>query len=263
MLTVATLTSMAEEVDTVNMPTETSSRSSRPYHHGRLRDALVDAGLALARTEGPEAVVLRAATRAAGVSHNAAYRHFADRDELLRAVCERCMSRLALLMEQRIDAAAGDPDPVAAAWARLDALGRAYVEFAVAEPGWFRTAFAVPRTLPTFAPGEGTTGERTGERTTGEGTTGEGTTGERSGEGTGEGTGAGGLGPFGLLRARLDELVEVGAVPPDRRPGAEYAAWSAVHGLSTLLNDGPLRDLPAAERERALQVVLDSIARGL
>jgi AcrR family transcriptional regulator len=208
-----------------------STPSSRPYHHGRLRDALVDAGLELARADGPESVVLRAATRAAGVSHNAAYRHFADRDELLRAVCERCMSRLALLMEKRIDALPADPDPVAAAWARLDAVGRAYVEFATTEPGWFRTAFAVPRTLHTFGPGEG--------------------------------RGAGGLGPFSLLCARLDELVEAGAIPPERRPRAEYAAWSAVHGLSALLNDGPLRDLPAAEREHALQAVLDLVARGL
>jgi AcrR family transcriptional regulator len=205
--------------------------SSRPYHHGRLREALVDAGVELARADGPEAVVLRAATRAAGVSHNAAYRHFADRDELLRAVCERCMTRLALLMEKRIDALPADPDPVAAAWARLDAVGQAYVEFATTEPGWFRTAFAVPRTMHTFTPSEG--------------------------------VGARGLGPYELLGACLDELVEVGAIPPERRPRAEYAAWSAVHGLSTLLNDGPLRDLPAAERDHALQAVLDVVARGL
>jgi AcrR family transcriptional regulator len=207
---------------------------SRPYHHGRLRDALVEAGVELARAQGPEAVVLRSATRAAGVSHNAAYRHFADRDALLRAVCERCMTRLALLMEQRvdaIDARNGPGDPAATAWLRLDALGRAYVEFATAEPGWFRTAFAVPRTTHMFAPGEG--------------------------------VGTSGLGPYGLLSARLDELVDVGAIPPERRPRAEYAAWSAVHGFSSLLNDGPLRDLPDTERRHALQAVLDVVTRGL
>ncbi len=208
-----------------------AATSSRPYHHGRLREALIDAGVALARAGGPKAVVLRAATRAAGVSNNAAYRHFADRDELLRTVCEQCMSRLALLMEERIAALPTDPDPVADAWTRFGVLGRAYVEFATTEPGWFRTAFAVPRTMHTFAPCEG--------------------------------TGASGLGPYELLGARLDELVEVGAIPPERRPGAEYSAWSAVHGLSTLLNDGPLRDLPAAERQRALRTVLGLVARGL
>jgi AcrR family transcriptional regulator len=208
-----------------------AASSPRPYHHGRLREALVDAGVALARRQGPEAVVLRAAARDADASHNAAYRHFADRDELLRAVCERCMSKLATLMEQRIGAVPTDSDSIASAWARLGALGRAYVEFATTEPGWFRTAFAVPRSTHTFAPGEG--------------------------------VGASGLGPYDLLAARLDELVDVGAMASERRPGAEYGAWSAVHGLATLVNDGPLRDLPAAERERALRTVLEVISHGL
>jgi AcrR family transcriptional regulator len=205
--------------------------ATKPYHHGDLREALVNAGVALARAGGPEAVVLREATRAVGVSHNAAYRHFADRDALLRAVCERCMSKLAVLMERRIDALPADADPVAMAWARLDAVGRAYVEFATKEPGWFRTAFAVPHSTDTFSEGEG--------------------------------AGASGLGPYELLSARLDELVEVGAIPGERRPGLEYAAWSAVHGFSTLVNDGPLRDLPRKQREDALGVVLDVVPRGL
>ena len=203
----------------------------RPYHHGRLRDALVDAGVALARPAGPEAVVLRAAARDAGASHNAAYRHFADRDELLRAVCERCMSKLAVLMERRIAGAPVGSDPVESAWSRLDALGRAYVEFATTEPGWFRTAFAVPKGMHTFAAAEG--------------------------------VGPSGLGPYELLGARLDELVTVGAMAPEGREGAEFAAWSGVHGLSTLLNDGPLRDLPADAREYALGIVLDVVSRGL
>jgi AcrR family transcriptional regulator len=184
----------------------------------------------LARTDGPQAVVLRAVSRAAGVSHNAAYRHFADRDELLRAVCERCLSRLSALMEQRIGEVA-EADPVAAAWHRLGALGRAYVEFATTEPGWFRTAFAVPRSVPAFGPEEG--------------------------------AGDSGLSPYGLLGVRLDELVSVGAIPATRRPDLEYGAWSAMHGISTLLNDGPLRALPAAEQQRALQVVLEVVSRGL
>jgi AcrR family transcriptional regulator len=216
---------MTREVDTVNMPVK-----AQPYHHGQLREALVDAGLQLARTDGPDAVGLRAVNRAAGVSHSAAYRHFADRDELLRAVCERCMSELAQLMEQRMDDV-HDPDPVDAAWARLGAIGRAYVEFATTEPGWFRTAFAVPQTVHTFAATEG--------------------------------VGPSGLGPYELLGAALDRLVDVGAIPAARRPGLEYAAWSGVHGLSTLLIDGPLRALPAAEHERALGVVLDVISRGV
>jgi AcrR family transcriptional regulator len=210
-----------------------SSRAapSRPYHHGNLREALVDAGVELARAGGPEAVGPRSVSRAAAVSHNAAYRHFADHDDLLRAVCARCMSQLALLMEARCDAAPADPDPGLTAWLRLEALGRAYIEFALTEPGWFRTAFAVPRSTHLFGPGEG--------------------------------VGASGLGPYELLGARLDELVTSGALPAERRPGAEYPAWSAVHGMSTLVLDGPLRDLPAEEREVAIQAIVGTISRGL
>jgi hypothetical protein len=66
-----------------------------------------------------------------------------------------------------------------------------------------------------------------------------------------------------VLRAALDELVEVGVVTPDRRLGAEYAAWSAVHGLSSLLLDGPLRELPEPEVEYAIGIVLGAVGRGL
>ena len=72
-----------------------SDTSTTPYHHGDLRRALLEAGVALARAGGPEAVALRAATRAAGVSPNAAYRHFADRDALLSAVSLAAQSRVA------------------------------------------------------------------------------------------------------------------------------------------------------------------------
>jgi AcrR family transcriptional regulator len=230
MLTLTTLDTMPAEVDTVNMAVR-EPVESRPYHHGRLPEALIDAAFRLARTQGPDAVVLRAAAREVGVSHNAAYRHFADRDALLRAVCERCMAELARLMEARIAAVADDTDPAAAAWGRLAATGRAYVEFATTEPGWFRTAFAVPRALGHLRPGEG--------------------------------AGDSGRNPYQLLGACLDDLVATGGLPAERRPGAEIAAWSAVHGLASLLIDGPLRDLPAADRAAAMDKVLSVVSGGL
>jgi AcrR family transcriptional regulator len=208
-----------------------SGTGSRPYHHGRLRDSLVDAGLELAAASGPEAVVLRAVTRKAGVSHNAAYRHFSDHQDLLNAVADRCMTELADLMRVR-SAQVRERDPRRRAGAELRAIGRAYIEFALAEPGLFRTAFALHKD-PEAAPPRPVPQDE-----------------ER-------------LGPYELLSARLDRLVEVGALSPERRPGAEYAAWAAVHGMSMLLVEGPLADLPAAERDRAIDVVLDVIGRGL
>ena len=59
------------------------SGGKKSYHHGALHSALVQASIALAREGGPDRVILREAARAAGVSHSAAYRHFADREALL------------------------------------------------------------------------------------------------------------------------------------------------------------------------------------
>lgn len=208
----------------------TSDEPVRPYHHGRLRESLVDAALALARAGGPEAVVLRVVSRQAGVSHNAAYRHFADHEELLVAVSARCMEQLARLMVERMSEVR-IRDEKRRAWARLAAIGRAYIEFARAEPGWFRTAFTAT------APRDAAVGEVS----------------EPSLE----------PGPYELLSARLDELVEVGALPGRRRPGAETAAWSMVHGLSTLLVDGPLRQLPEADVDATTALVIAVVERGL
>ncbi|WP_432752011.1 TetR/AcrR family transcriptional regulator [Streptomyces sp. JL2001] len=198
------------------------------YHHGNLRHALVEAGLSLARTGGPRSVVLRAASRAAGVSHNAAYRHFADHDALLAAVSDRCMEELGALMNLRLSAVTEGAEP-SRSWARLNTLGRAYVEFARTESGWFQTAFAATESHALPLPTPSVTAPH----------------------------------PFLLLTQCLDDLVDASAVPADRRPGAEYAAWSAVHGLSHLLIDGPLRDLPEQEVQLALDVTLSVISRGL
>ena len=79
--------------------------AQRRRPRGAVRDGLVTAGLELARTGGPDAVVLREATRMVGVVPNAAYRHFADRDELLAAVCAAAMNELAARMAAALTAA--------------------------------------------------------------------------------------------------------------------------------------------------------------
>src|SRR3954454_3094930 len=127
----------------VSEPAERSA-ATRRYHHGNLRAALVEAGLELARTGGPNAVVLRAASRQAGVSHNAVYRHFANQEDLLAAVARHCMTQLSLLMIERMELVT-IRDRVRRAEGRLGAIGRAYIDFARAEPGWFRTAFSSAR----------------------------------------------------------------------------------------------------------------------
>ena len=80
------------------------TRKNRPagrttFRHGDLRRALLQAGMELAREGGPQAVVLREATRSAGVAPNAAYRHFSSHRDLLQAVRAAALSSLAVAIE--------------------------------------------------------------------------------------------------------------------------------------------------------------------
>ena len=85
------------------------------YRHGDLRQALIEAGMQLARDGGPDAVVLREATRRAGVAPNAAYRHFANRQDLFEAVRAAALRALAVTMESKLSEAAGGGNPADAA----------------------------------------------------------------------------------------------------------------------------------------------------
>lgn len=113
----------------------------RSYHHGNLREALVSAGLELTRIGGRDALVLRDATRRVGVSPNAAYRHFGDRDALLAAVTARVQADAAHRMSalNPVDGRGRD---------RLRAVGLGYIAFSLAEPGWFDVAFGDAEALP-------------------------------------------------------------------------------------------------------------------
>src|SRR6202044_557307 len=84
------------------MKKNVSIEKRKTFRHGDLRNALMAAGLAMARAGGPNAVILREATRQAGGSPNAAYRHFANQAELLDAVRSACFSRLAAAMEEEM-----------------------------------------------------------------------------------------------------------------------------------------------------------------
>jgi Tetracyclin repressor-like, C-terminal domain len=75
--------------------------------------------------------------------------------------------------------------------------------------------------------------------------------------------GKSGLNPFQLLGTALDELVQAGLLSIERRPGAEYLAWSAVHGLAMLVLEGPLRRLPRAQVRCIEQRLLTMVEEGL
>lgn len=210
-------------------PEKPAKRST--YRHGNLRQALLEAGIELAREGGPDAVALREATRRAGVAPNAAYRHFANRQDLLHAVAQAAMARVAQAMEQDLAAVPATGDATATARARFRAVGTGYLRFAQEEPGLFRIAFTLHADM---------------------------TQAEHA-----DGAGDGGLTPFQLLGATLDDLVETGLLPAERRPGAEFLAWASVHGLAALVVEGPLRGLLPSQAEEAGRMLIDMIERGL
>src|SRR5262249_13110033 len=119
-------------------------RTRSSYHHGDLPNALTDAATEMAKEGGPDAVVLRAVARATGGSAAAAYRHFTDHGELLHAVRGRGLSALGEAMRASLDAGEPLTDPAREAIRRLGALGSAYINFALSDPGLFRTAFCRP-----------------------------------------------------------------------------------------------------------------------
>lgn len=106
----------------------------RSYHHGDLRNALLDAAEALLARRPTEAPTLREVARLAGVSHAAPYHHFESREALLAAVAERGFAQLGESMAQ----ARASSDDVEA---QLAALSENYVAFALARPTLFRLMF--------------------------------------------------------------------------------------------------------------------------
>jgi AcrR family transcriptional regulator len=186
------------DVNGVNIAWYSLGMGRTTYHHGNLREALVDAAVGLVRSRGPEAVSLRELARELEVSPAAIYRHFPDRDAVLAEVGRLARGQLAARMlaavEQvrRRDAKARSID-------RFLAVGRAYIAFAGDEPHLLTAAF-LPIQMRQDEPEEPN--------------------------------------PWSVLAGSLDDLVSVGALSPTSRVGAEVIAWSAVHGFSTLRQTG-------------------------
>lgn len=114
---------------------EDGKSGRRGYHHGNLREALIEATRTLIAEKGVAGVTIADAARAAGVSPAAPYRHFQNREELIVETAEAGFDRFA----ERLAAAwnDGQPSPLAA----FEALGRAYLAFAADEPEFFAAMF--------------------------------------------------------------------------------------------------------------------------
>jgi AcrR family transcriptional regulator len=119
--------------------------TERPYHHGALREALLEQAERTVRERGADALSLRELAREVGVSHGAPRRHFPDRQALLDAVAEAGFERLGAELRSAFAGAGADFEP------RLRATAAAYVRFATRDPALLELMFAGKHHDPTGA----------------------------------------------------------------------------------------------------------------
>jgi AcrR family transcriptional regulator len=185
--------------------------SPRGYHHGNLKEALLRAALELIAQKGPAGFTFAEAARWAGVSPAAPYRHFRDRDELLASVALRGFTQFEAALARAWDD--GRPD----AFTALDRLGKAYLEFARAEPAYYSAMFEAGIPLAISAELR-----EAGDRA------------------------------FAVLRAAAEKLCAT--APAQTRPPALMVAlhiWAMSHGIASLFGrgDAARRTLPMSPEE--------------
>jgi AcrR family transcriptional regulator len=170
----------------------------RDYHHGNLKETLIRAALDLIARKGPSGFTFAEAARFAGVSPAAPYRHFRDRDELLSNVALRGFTLFEAALVRAWNG--GQPN----AFAAFERMGRAYLEFARAEPAYYSAMFeaGVPVDLNLEL-------REAGERA------------------------------FAAIRAAAEQLVA--QLPAAKRPPALMVAlhvWAMAHGIASLFGRG-------------------------
>ena len=202
--------------------------SKRPYHHGDLKPALLRAAIELIAEVGPAAFTLREVARRAGISHNAPYRHFRDKDDLLAAVATEGFERLAKALAQ---ARPGSAIPAAkgrAGLSRLQMSGVAYVKFALRFPEHLLVMFDWPLARNRY-PALATAGSHA----------------------------------FSILVGLVREAQQEGSLPPGDPILQARIAWSMVHGVSKLAIGGRLPLASDGEVVRFAAQAIDALHKGM
>lgn len=191
------------------------------YHHGDLEAALVKAALHEVESKGIATVTLRDLARTIGVSPSATYRHFPSRDHLVAALALEARQRLALALVEARDAVPATGPKASRSIRRLEAIGGAYVRFALRNPRLFELAFTRCPVPPPAAEEPSS---------------------------------------WGVLVGVIDEMAATGAMPRAGRDEATLIAWSAVHGLSTILTAATVPSEPGLHHSTAEAMITTVIA---
>jgi len=213
------------------MSAATAGEGRRGFHHGDLASALVAAASALIAARGGPDFSLREVAESVGVSHTAAYRHFAAKADLLAEIAARGFARLDKAVTAALVRSGGAIDAAAS----LPATGLAYLDFAERHPGAYRVMFLAELCDAERHPRLAEASRRA----------------------------------FASLVAVIEAGRTAGTFRDDR-PAAELAAtaWAAMHGHATLLLDGQIREgargpagAPPADRRLVLETLLTGLAR--
>jgi AcrR family transcriptional regulator len=198
-------------------------RKARPrkrYHHGDLRRALIDEAVRIIDEEGVEGLTLRAVGARLGVSRTALYRHFADKDTLLAAVAAEGFRAFRAALHEGVVGHGGGV-------AGFEAMGRAYITFALEHPSHYRAMFggfleACPRSPEMVAEAEGS---------------------------------------FRVLVDSIVSLQQAGQVRADDPQQLARYVWAVSHGVAMLAIDGQLRGVdPLMEMEYSIGRIRAGIA---
>jgi AcrR family transcriptional regulator len=169
--------------------------SEKPYHHGSLDQALIDDGMEAVRHFGIGRLSMRELARAAGVSSSAAYRHFPSKEYFEMRVSQRCREVLARAMVGASSRIVGS-NTKRRSVERFEAIGRAYVQFALENPTLFEAAFS-RNEVALDRPDDPSS--------------------------------------WLVLTESIERMIDAGVIPSTRRKDAPMIAWSGVHGIATIL----------------------------
>ncbi|MCU0535900.1 MAG: TetR/AcrR family transcriptional regulator [Hydrococcus sp. Prado102] len=173
--------------------------SKKTYHHGDLRQALIEEAIALVAEQGMSNWSLREVARRIGVSHTAPYRHFTDRDALLAAVAERGFQKMSQFLRASLVEIPNRHSQ------KLQAIGVAYVQYAIAHPSEYEVMFRYQKNEPQHSALTEAANQT-----------------------------------FAILVDVIEKGQENGEFRQENPTELACVSWSLVHGLSMLLIDGRL-----------------------
>lgn len=207
------------------------SRPRASYHHGDLRNALVEAALGLVREVGVEQFSLRDVARIVGVSANASYRHFENKGALLTAMASVGLEKMAARMLRKLAPMAKPHgrDDADLARERFKVVARAYVDFGIDNSELHRVMFGPSGICKMLVTTEADAVPM----------------------------------PRDVFESVLDDLVLVGLMPADKRSGAVLSVWTVVHGFTSLATQVGEGFAVGAHRRATLEQLLAFTLDGL